>query len=59
MEKMLTRNIKPYFQTFDYVLFLHMMMIILALTSGLSKTFQTKDLDIVNAIYVESLLSGS
>ncbi|XP_037433105.1 uncharacterized protein LOC119300157 [Triticum dicoccoides] len=39
-----------YFQSFDSAFFLHMMMIILALTNGLSKTFQRKDMDIVNAI---------
>ena len=39
-----------YFRSFDYAFFLHMMMIILALTNGLSKTFQRKDMDIVNAI---------
>ena len=39
-----------YFQSFDSTFFLHMMMIILALTNGLSKTFQRKDMDIVNAI---------
>jgi hypothetical protein len=43
-------SLLKYFQTFDYVLFLHMMMTILALTNGLSKTLQTKDMDIVNAI---------
>jgi hypothetical protein len=49
-------SLLKYFQTFDYVLFLHMMMTILALTNGLSKTLQTKDMDIVNAISdVESI----
>jgi hypothetical protein len=43
-------SLLKYFQTFDYVLFIHMMMTILALTNGLSKTLQTKDMDIVNAI---------
>ena len=39
-----------YFRSFDSAFFLHMMMIILALMNGLSKTFQRKDMDIVNAI---------
>lgn len=39
-----------YFQCFDFAFFLHMMMLILALTNGLSKTLQRKDRDILNAI---------
>ena len=31
-----------YFRSFDFAFFLHMMMIILALTNGLSKTFQRR-----------------
>nr|XP_045089955.1 zinc finger MYM-type protein 1 [Aegilops tauschii subsp. strangulata] len=44
------RGLLKYFQTFDSAFFLHMMMMILALTNGLSKTLQRKDKDIVNAI---------
>lgn len=39
-----------YFQSFDFAFFLQVMMMILALTNGLSKAFQRKDKDIVNAI---------
>jgi hypothetical protein len=39
-----------YFQTFECAFYLHMMMMILALTNGLSKTLQRKDKDIINAI---------
>ena len=44
------RGLLKYFQTFDSAFFLHMMMMILALTNGLSKTLQRKNKDIVNAI---------
>jgi hypothetical protein len=39
-----------YFQSFNFVFYLHMMMMILALTNNLSKTLQRKDKDIINAI---------
>ena len=50
IKKRQASGILKYFQSFDYVFYLHMMMIILALTNGLSKTFQRKDMDIVHAI---------
>ncbi|XP_071683789.1 uncharacterized protein [Lolium perenne] len=44
-KKRQANGLLKYFQTFDSVFFLHMMMIIFAWTNGLSKTFQTKDMD--------------
>jgi hypothetical protein len=55
-KKRQANGLLKYFQTFDSIFFLHMMMIIFAWTNGLSKTFQTKDMDIVNAMSdVESI----
>ncbi|XP_020148567.1 uncharacterized protein [Aegilops tauschii subsp. strangulata] len=50
IKKRQASGILKYFQSFDSVFYLHMMMIIFSLKNGLSKTFQRKDMDIVNAI---------
>jgi hypothetical protein len=42
--------ILKYYRSFDFVFYLDMMMIIFALQNRLSKTFQRKDIDIVNAM---------
>ena len=43
-------NLLRYFQSFDFVLYLHLMLTILGITNTLSLALQRKDQDIVNAI---------
>jgi hypothetical protein len=43
-------NLLVYFQSFDFVFYLHLMLTTLAITNTLSLALQGKDQDIVNAI---------
>jgi hypothetical protein len=43
-------NLLVYFQSFDFVFYLHLMLTTLAITNTLSLALQRKDQDIVNAI---------
>ncbi|XP_062197623.1 uncharacterized protein LOC133900402 isoform X2 [Phragmites australis] len=43
-------NLLEYFQSFDFVFYLHLMLTILTITNTLSLALQRKDQDIVNAI---------
>jgi len=43
-------NLLQYFQSFDFVFYLHLMLAILGITNSLSLALQRKDQDIVNAI---------
>jgi hypothetical protein len=43
-------NLLEYFQSFDFVFYLHLMLTILGTTNILSLALQRKDQDIVNAI---------
>jgi hypothetical protein len=43
-------NLLAYFQTFDFVFYLHLMLTTLAVTNILSQALQRKDQDIVNAM---------
>lgn len=43
-------NLLEYFQSFDFVLYLHLMLTIITITNSLSLALQRKDQDIVNAM---------
>ena len=43
-------NLLRYFQSFDFVFYLHLMLTILGITNTLSLALQRRDQDIVNAI---------
>jgi hypothetical protein len=43
-------NLLVYFQTFDFVFYLHLMLTTLTITNSLSQALQRKDQDIVNAM---------